>query len=164
MVLFLLILNGCADYEPVLSNKDVVKSKAYIHTNEITNVPYAKAVSNFKKGLNMCAENVKTPSLVEVGTGSVRMPGDTYYHVVKSQGSKLEYNLREFMGGVAVGDCIVCQPEGGFYFIYATLEKVPGNKTKLRTHTFDRYKKEVKAIEMWVKGDLSGCHGFMGKN
>jgi hypothetical protein len=164
MLVSLLILSGCTGYDPILSNKDAETSKAYTHTTKVVNVPYGKAVSNFKRGLHMCAENVNTPSLVEVGTGAVRMPGDSFYHVVKQRSGKLEYNLRWNMGGVAVGDCTFCQPEGGYYSIYTTLQRASGNKTKIRTHTYSKFSDEVEAIERWTQGDLSGCHGFMGKD
>jgi hypothetical protein len=159
----LFIFSGCA--EPILSNKDAVKSKAYDHTSTIINVPYNKAVSNFKKGLNMCAENLRTPTLRVYGSGGgVRMPGDTYYHVLVNKGKKVEYNLRWFMGGVAEGECSFCQPEGGYYSIYATLERSKGNRAKLQTHTYFKFNTEIQAIEKWVKGDTSSCHGFMGKD
>lgn len=160
----LLTFNGCTNYDPILSNKDAETSKAYTHTSTIINVPYSKAVQNFKKGLNMCAENIKTPSLVQVGTGAVRMPGDSYYHVVSQKRRKFEYNLRWYMGGVVEGDCTFCQPQGGYYSIYATLESAKGNKTQLNTHTYFKFDDEVKAIEKWVKGDLNSCHDFMGKD
>jgi len=159
----LFILNGCG--EPILSNKDAQKSTAYNHTSTTVNLPYTKAVSNLKKGLNMCAENLQTPTVRAYGAGGgVRMPGDTYYHVLVNKSNKFEYNLRWFMGGVVEGDCTFCQPKGGYYSVYATVERAKGNKTKLRTHTYFKFSTEVEAIDKWVKGDVSSCHGFMGKN
>jgi len=158
-----MILGGCTG-EPILSNKDAETSKAYTHKSTTINVPYSKAVRNFLKGLNMCAENVSTPSLVVVGTGAVRMPGDDYYHVVMNRRGKFEYNLRFFMGGVIEGSCALCQPKGGYYSIYSTLQKTSATKTKLKTHTYSKFNNEVAAIEKWVKGDLSSCHEFMGKD
>lgn len=158
------LLSGCA--KPAVSHKEMVASKDYEHKRTTVNVPYAKAVKNFKKGLLMCAEDVNSPSLVRMGTGATIMPGNTYYHkFVRKSSSKTEYDYRVFMGGVAVGECAVCQPEGGYYMIYTTVERAKGSKTKLTTHiagsTFDA---EKKAIEKWVKGDLSSCHGFLDKN
>ena len=157
----LFMLGGCG--EPILSNKQAQTSKSYDHTSTIINTSYTQASRNLKKGLMMCAENVRTPSLVRT-SGVTVMPGDSYYHVLGKKNGRLEYNLRWFMGGVIEGDCAVCQPKGGFYSIYATVERAKGFKAKLRTHTYFKFSDEVKAIEKWTKGDLSSCHGFMGKD
>lgn len=163
-LLTLVVLSGCA--KPAMSHNEIVASKDYNHDGSNVNVPYEKAVKNFKKGLLMCAENVNTPSLVRMGTGGVAMPGDTYYHTfTRKSNSKTEYDYRMFMGGVAIGECTVCQPEGGYYLIYTTVERAKGNKTKLTTHTAgSTFDTEKKAIEKWIKGDLSSCHGFLKKN
>lgn len=158
------LLSGCA--KPAISHKDMVASKDYSHEGTTLNVRYDKAVKNFKKGLLMCAENVNSPSLVRMGTGGVAMPGNSYYHTfTRKSRNKTEYDYRMFMGGVAVGECAVCQPEGGYYMIYTTVERARGNKTKLTTHMAgSTFETEKKAIEKWVKGDLSSCHGFLGKD
>ena len=157
-------LSGCA--KPAISHKEMAASKDYAHEGSNINVSYAKAVRNFKKGLLMCAEDVNSPSLVRMGTGAVVMPGNAYYHTfVRKSNSKTEYDYRMFMGGVAVGECAVCQPEGGYYMIYTTVERARGNKTKLTTHMAgSTFETEKKAIAKWVKGDLSSCHGFLGKD
>jgi outer membrane murein-binding lipoprotein Lpp len=160
----LVLFSGCTNVKVPVSHQEVVASKAYKHIYSTVDVPYTKAVRNFKKGLHMCAENVNTPSLVEVGTGAVRMPGNTAYHTFERVSSKKSvYAFRLFMGGVIIGDCMVCQPKGGIYRISSSVEKLNAKQTKLAIHTGDLHMREARAITKWVKGDLSSCHGFAGK-
>ena len=158
--IMLLALTGCAS--EAHNHLDVKKSSYYTHKTKILNVPYAKAVRNFKKGLHMCANNISTGNTRGIGGGIVMSGNKGYHHLVRKSNHRTEYDYRVIMGGVPIGDCPVCQPEGGRYYIYTVLERARGNKTKFSSHALWK-DDEVKAQIKWIQGDLSSCHGYLGK-
>jgi len=159
------VLSGCMSAKAPVSHKEVAASTHYEHDYATVDMPYAKVVSNFRKGLKMCAKNIRTSTYMRPGTGAVTMPGNNIYHTFDRVSSKKSvYAFRMFMGGVMVGDCAICQPEGGIYRISTSIEKVNAKKTNVAIHYGSMHTDEVKAISNWIRGDFSSCHGFMGQD
>lgn len=151
-------ISGCSAYSDARDPNKIPSSTSYQHVIQAVNVPYEKAVSNFKTGYQKCAIDYKQADVVSVGGSSIGSKSyigmKTTHHLEMQTSSKMMYQMRK----------------DGYISILVNLEKDSAGNTKLAFHgpkegamsRMANAQTSPKPFVKWAEGENTACHGYQG--